>query len=247
MSSSHLFFGLPIALLVKNLELRSRHHSAAFFSHLSLGEVAILSANFHFIFCGSCSRPKDDNAILEPSALCVRSALVNRLYCTDVCCEWVSCLLNRNHHHSSDDVGCHELQLICHCEVCHCGLKMKTLPGFDVALCSTAIQFSDRHSNRSCLLLRIVDVVVDVVDVLDVSVSEIVAFPPSERLAFQGIVSMQCLILVAVEEAFGAHEPVDLLLLTHVFEELFLVLMFLEHLDQLRDSFTVEIEKPGIR
>ena len=37
-------------------------------------------------------------------------------------------------------------------------LKMKTLPtGFSVALCSTAIQFSDRHSNRSLLLLRIVD------------------------------------------------------------------------------------------
>ena len=64
-------------------------------------------------------------------------------------------------------------------------LKMKTLPeGFSVALCSTAIQFSDRHSNRSFLLLRIADFVVDVADVLDVSVSEIVAFPPSERLAF---------------------------------------------------------------
>ena len=50
MSSSHLFFGLPIAMLVIYLELRSGHHSAAFFSHLSLGEVAILSANFHFIF-----------------------------------------------------------------------------------------------------------------------------------------------------------------------------------------------------
>ena len=64
-------------------------------------------------------------------------------------------------------------------------LKMKTLPtGFSVALCDTAIQFSDRHSNRSFLLLRIVDLLVDVVDVLDVSVSEIAAFPPSERLVF---------------------------------------------------------------
>ena len=51
MSSSHLFLGLPIALLVLYLELRSGFHSAAFFSHhLSHGEVAILSANFHFIF-----------------------------------------------------------------------------------------------------------------------------------------------------------------------------------------------------
>ena len=55
MSSSHLFLGLPIALLVLHLELNSGFHSAAFFSHLSLGDVAILSANFHFIFCESCS------------------------------------------------------------------------------------------------------------------------------------------------------------------------------------------------
>ena len=66
---------------------------------------------------------------------------------------------------------------------------MKTLQmGFIVALCSTVIQFSDRHSNRSFLLLRIADPVFVVVDVLDVSVSEIVSFPPSERLAFEGIV-----------------------------------------------------------
>ena len=56
MSSSHLFLGLPIALLVLFLELSSGFHSAAFFfSHLSLGDVAILSANFHFIFCVFCS------------------------------------------------------------------------------------------------------------------------------------------------------------------------------------------------
>ena len=35
---------------------------------------------------------KDDNAILEPSALCVRSALVTKLYYTNMSCEWVSCL-----------------------------------------------------------------------------------------------------------------------------------------------------------
>ena len=64
-------------------------------------------------------------------------------------------------------------------------LKMKTLPsGFTVALCNIAIQFSDRHSNRDILLLRIVELLVVVVDVLVVSVSEIVAFPSSERLAF---------------------------------------------------------------
>ena len=50
MSSSHLFLGLPIALLVLYLELNSGFHSAAFFCHLSLGDVAILNANFHFMF-----------------------------------------------------------------------------------------------------------------------------------------------------------------------------------------------------
>ena len=62
---------------------------------------------------------------------------------------------------------------------------MKTLPvGFTVALCNTAIQSCDRHSNRSFLLLRIADFVIDAVDVVDVSVSEFVLFPPSEHLAF---------------------------------------------------------------
>ena len=66
----------------------------------------------------------------------VRSALVNKLYCTDVYCEWVSCLhtpvdfleffpRNRNHHHFSDDVGCHEFQLVCHCEVGHCEVEVE--------------------------------------------------------------------------------------------------------------------------
>ena len=49
MSSSHLFLGLPIALLVLYFELSSGFHSAAFINHLSLGDVAILSANLHFI------------------------------------------------------------------------------------------------------------------------------------------------------------------------------------------------------
>ena len=67
-------------------------------------------------------------------ARAMRSALVNRLYSTDVCCEWVSCLHspvdfleffpgNRNHHYFSDDVGCHEVQLVCHCEVGHCEVE----------------------------------------------------------------------------------------------------------------------------
>ena len=75
-----------------------------------------------------------------------------------------------------------------------------------VALCNTAIQSCDRHSNRSFLLLRIADFVVDAVHVVDVSVSEIVASPPGEHLAFSGIVLMHRQILVAVEEVSGAHQ-----------------------------------------
>ena len=75
-----------------------------------------------------------------------------------------------------------------------------------MALCSTAIQFSGPHRNRNFLLLRIADLVVDVVEVLDVSVSESVAFPPSEHLAFEVIVLLHRQILVAVKEAFGAHQ-----------------------------------------
>ena len=51
MSSPHLFLGLPIALLVLYFELSSGVHSAAFINHLSLGDVTILSASLHFIFC----------------------------------------------------------------------------------------------------------------------------------------------------------------------------------------------------
>ena len=49
MSSSHLFLGLPIALMVLYLELRSGFHSAALNNHLSFVDVAILIASLHFI------------------------------------------------------------------------------------------------------------------------------------------------------------------------------------------------------
>ena len=102
-------------------------------------------------------------------ARAMRSALVNRLFCAAGAVfmgvlstpsvdflEFFSG--NRNHHHFSDDVGCHELQLVCHCEVGTAKLKMKMKmrpAGFPVALCNTAIQSCDRHSDRSFLLLRI--------------------------------------------------------------------------------------------
>ena len=50
MSSSHLFLGLPIDLLVLYFELSSGFHSAALINHLSFGDVAILIASLHFIF-----------------------------------------------------------------------------------------------------------------------------------------------------------------------------------------------------
>ena len=62
-------------------------------------------------------------------------------------------------------------------------LKMKTLPAGSPwhSVVPPSSSFSDRHSNRSVLLLRIADFVVDAVDVLDVSVTEIVVFPPSKH------------------------------------------------------------------
>ena len=133
---------------------------------------------------------------LLSQARAMRSALVKRLYCA-VCAVFMGVLStllvdfleflpgNRNHHHFSDADGCHELQLACRCESCHCHVEDEdAADGFPVALCSTTIQFSDRHDNRSFLLLRIVDLLVDVVDVLHVSVAETVALPPNEHLAF---------------------------------------------------------------
>ena len=59
---------------------------------------------------------------------------VIKLYCTNVSFEWVSCLHtpvdfleflpgNRNHHHLSDDVEYHGLQLVCHYEVGRCEVE----------------------------------------------------------------------------------------------------------------------------
>ena len=129
---------------------------------------------------------KDDNAILEPSALVVRCALVNKLYHTNVSCEWVSCLRTRSIFSNSFKET--EITTISHMmwtamssnlsvivRFATAKLKIKTLPpGFTVAPCNTAIQFTDRHSNRSFLLFGIVDLLIVVV-VLDVSVSEIVS------------------------------------------------------------------------
>ena len=67
-------------------------------------------------------------------------------------------------------------------------LKMKMLPaGFPVALCGIAIQFCDRHSNRRFLLLRYADLVVDAVDVVDVSYQRLLRFRQVSILHFQAV------------------------------------------------------------
>ena len=142
-------------------------------------------------------------------ARAMRSALVNRLYCADVCCDWVSCLhppsiFWNSFQETEITVSQMKQAALSSNSFAIAKLKMKMLPaGFPVALCSIAIQSCDRHGNRSFLLLRIADFVVDAVDVVYVSVSEIVAFPPGEHLAFSGIVLMHRQILVAVEEFLG--------------------------------------------
>ena len=80
MSSSRFFLVSQSPLLVLYFELSSGFHSAAFINHLSLGDVAILSASLHFIFCESCSSIESS---LSPSFqwhrlcffLCIRSNL----------------------------------------------------------------------------------------------------------------------------------------------------------------------------
>ena len=86
-------------------------------------------------------------------------------------------------------------------------LKMKMLPaGFPWLFVVTAIQFCDRQTNRSFLHLRNAGFVVDAVNVVNVSISEIAAFSPGDNLAFSGIVFNASRILVAVEEVSGAHQ-----------------------------------------
>ena len=86
-------------------------------------------------------------------------------------------------------------------------LKMKTLPGgypwFSVVPRSSFLidLVIEVFSSSELLILSF-----DVLDFLDVSVSAIAAFPPSERLAFKGIVLMQRHILASVEESFEAHQ-----------------------------------------
>ena len=64
----------------------------------------------------------------------LRSAFVKKLYCA-VRALFMGVLFtlsvdflelfsgNRNHHHFSNDARCHELQLVCHCEVGHCDVE----------------------------------------------------------------------------------------------------------------------------
>ena len=70
----------------------------------------------------------------------MRSALVHGLNCA-VCAVFMGVLSthtvhllelfpgNRNHHHFSCDAGCHELQLVCHCQVGHCEVEDENAAG----------------------------------------------------------------------------------------------------------------------
>ena len=85
-------------------------------------------------------------------------------------------------------------------------LKIKMLlAGFPVALWSTAIQCCDRHGNRSFLFLRIADFVVDA-DVLDVSVSDVVAFPPGEHLVSSRILNRFSVYIIVSSLMFLPHK-----------------------------------------
>ena len=116
-------------------------------------------------------RTKDDLqiALVLSQARAMRPALVNRLYCTDVCCEWVSCLhtpsIFWNSLQETEITTISQMMqvamslnsfAIAKSATAKLKMKMKMLPAvFSVALCNTAIQSGDRQSNRSFLLLRI--------------------------------------------------------------------------------------------
>ena len=95
---------------------------------------------------------------------------------------------NRNHHHFSDDVAAMSSNSFASAKSATAKLKMKMLPaGFPVALCNTAIQHCDRQSNRSFLLLRIADLVVDAVDVVDVRSQRSMRFRQVSILHFEAL------------------------------------------------------------
>ena len=94
---------------------------------------------------------------LEPSALIVRRCAVINCTCTNVSCEWVSCphlpSIFWNSFQETEITTNHQMMWkptssnsSANVSLATAMLKMETLP------CGTAIQFSDRHSNRSSLL-----------------------------------------------------------------------------------------------
>ena len=122
-------------------------------------------------------------------ARAMRSALVNSLYCTDVCCEWVSC----PHLPSIFWNSFQETEITTISKMMEAAMSSNSFAIVKLATAMLKMKMlwlsviPPSSCNRSFLLLRIADFVVDAVDVVDVSVSEIVAFPPSEYLALSGI------------------------------------------------------------
>ena len=143
-------------------------------------------------------------------ARAMRSALVNRLFCAAGAVfmgvlstpsvdflEFFSG--NRNRHHFSDDVGCHELQLVCHCEVGTAKLKMKMKMRQRVSPWLSAIPPSslaiDTVIEVLTLLMLWMDRYQSLFCLRQVSISH-----------FSGIVLGHRQNLVAVEEVSGAHQ-----------------------------------------
>ena len=104
--------------------MRSRHEASA---RATKGETCADHMTDSF------QAHKDVMQLLS-QARAMRSALVKRLYCA-VCAVVMDVLStppddfleflpgNRNHHPFSGDEGCHELHLVCHCEVGHCEVE----------------------------------------------------------------------------------------------------------------------------
>ena len=111
---------------------------------------------------------------------------------------------NRHHHHFSDDVGCHEFQLVCHCEV------------EDEAAAGGFPRGSLYVIPPSSLPIDMVIEVFSSFELLIFSLTLLLfwtyrsqrlpRFRQASILHFEGMVLMRRQILVAVEDVSGAHQ-----------------------------------------
>ena len=149
-------------------------------------------------------------------AVLVRSALVNRLQCA-ACAVWVGVLSTHRRFSGilSRKPTSPPFLRWCRLPRTPTRLPLRSQPLWSWKwrwrCCRRVFAWLSVVPPSSFPIDTIIEVFSSVVDVLDVSVSEVVAFPPGEHLAFQGIVSMQRQMLVVVEEAFEAHQMFDVL------------------------------------